>query len=153
MSISDPDNPHCYLEVRGDVERIEPDPTASYFLRLSDRYGTGPRAFTQGAAPTTPAHYSSSPVARRGYVTRALSQHAQFLCIRVLCRRARCMVDQLAHWRVGMPIPTRAPIRLIADTVVRIIRECRWLMVRLSLVPPWIHCRLASFAPGGEVMW
>ena len=26
MSISDPDNPYRYLEVRGDVERIEPDP-------------------------------------------------------------------------------------------------------------------------------
>src|SRR5258707_10931570 len=38
MSISDPDNPYRYLEVRGDVERIEPDPAASFLLRLTDRY-------------------------------------------------------------------------------------------------------------------
>ena len=38
LSISDPDNPYRYLEVRGDVERIEPDPTASLLLRLTDRY-------------------------------------------------------------------------------------------------------------------
>jgi PPOX class probable F420-dependent enzyme len=38
MSISDPDNPYRYLEVRGDVERIEPDSAASFFLRLSARY-------------------------------------------------------------------------------------------------------------------
>jgi PPOX class probable F420-dependent enzyme len=38
MSISDPDDPYRYLEVRGDVERIEPDPAASFLLRLTDRY-------------------------------------------------------------------------------------------------------------------
>jgi PPOX class probable F420-dependent enzyme len=38
MSISGPDNPYRYLEVRGDVERIEPDRAASFFLRLKDRY-------------------------------------------------------------------------------------------------------------------
>jgi len=38
MSISDPDNPYRYLEVRGDVERIEPDPAASFFRRIADRY-------------------------------------------------------------------------------------------------------------------
>ena len=34
MSISDPDDPYRYLEVRGDVERIEPDAAVSFFLRL-----------------------------------------------------------------------------------------------------------------------
>jgi PPOX class probable F420-dependent enzyme len=38
MSISDPDNPYRYLEVRGDVERIEPDPAASFFRRIANRY-------------------------------------------------------------------------------------------------------------------
>jgi PPOX class probable F420-dependent enzyme len=38
MSISDPDNPYRYLEVRGDVERIEPDTAASFFRRLANRY-------------------------------------------------------------------------------------------------------------------
>ena len=38
MSISDPDDPYRYLEVRGDVERIEPDRAASFFRRLAKRY-------------------------------------------------------------------------------------------------------------------
>jgi len=37
MSIPDPDNPHRYLEVRGDVERVEPDSAASSYRRLGDR--------------------------------------------------------------------------------------------------------------------
>ncbi|ORA31433.1 PPOX class F420-dependent oxidoreductase [Mycobacterium aquaticum] len=38
MSIHDPDNPYRYLEVRGVVEEIVPDPTAEFFLKLNDRY-------------------------------------------------------------------------------------------------------------------
>ncbi|MBU3066665.1 PPOX class F420-dependent oxidoreductase [Nocardia sp. NEAU-G5] len=38
MSISDPDDPYRYLEVRGNVERIDPDREASFFLRIADRY-------------------------------------------------------------------------------------------------------------------
>jgi PPOX class probable F420-dependent enzyme len=41
MSISDPDNPYRYLEVRGVVEKIEPDPTGAFYLQLNDRY-SGP---------------------------------------------------------------------------------------------------------------
>ena len=41
MSISDPDNPYRYLEVRGVVEEIVPDPTGAFYLRLNDRY-SGP---------------------------------------------------------------------------------------------------------------
>ena len=50
MSISDPDNPYRYLEVRGDVERIEPDIAASFF-RVS---------------PTATAATNLLPTPRRG---------------------------------------------------------------------------------------
>ncbi|HEY3750774.1 MAG TPA: PPOX class F420-dependent oxidoreductase [Pseudonocardiaceae bacterium] len=39
MSVTDPDAPYRYLEVRGIVERIEPDPTGSFFVELAARYG------------------------------------------------------------------------------------------------------------------
>lgn len=39
MSVTDPDAPYRYLEVRGVVERIEPDPTGSFFVELAVRYG------------------------------------------------------------------------------------------------------------------
>jgi PPOX class probable F420-dependent enzyme len=39
MSVTDPDKPYRYLEVRGTVERIEPDPDAVFFAELAKRYG------------------------------------------------------------------------------------------------------------------
>ncbi len=39
MSIIDPDNSHRYLQVRGTVESIEPDPTGAFYVELSKRYG------------------------------------------------------------------------------------------------------------------
>jgi PPOX class probable F420-dependent enzyme len=39
MSVNDPDRPYRYLEVRGRVERIEPDPEAVFFAELAKRYG------------------------------------------------------------------------------------------------------------------
>ena len=39
MSVNDPDRPYRYLEVRGIVERIEPDPGAAFFAELAKRYG------------------------------------------------------------------------------------------------------------------
>jgi PPOX class probable F420-dependent enzyme len=39
MSVNDPDKPYRYLEVRGTVERIEPDPEAAFFAELAKRYG------------------------------------------------------------------------------------------------------------------
>jgi PPOX class probable F420-dependent enzyme len=39
MSVNDPDQPYRYLEVRGRVVRIEPDPDAKFFAELADRYG------------------------------------------------------------------------------------------------------------------
>ena len=38
MSVIDPDNPYRYLEVRGVVEEIVPDPTGAFYLELNDRY-------------------------------------------------------------------------------------------------------------------
>jgi PPOX class probable F420-dependent enzyme len=39
ISVVDPDQPYRYLEVRGEVERIEPDPKGLFFLQLAERYG------------------------------------------------------------------------------------------------------------------
>lgn len=39
LSITDPENPYRYLEVRGAVERIEPDPTGAFYVQLAERYG------------------------------------------------------------------------------------------------------------------
>jgi PPOX class probable F420-dependent enzyme len=41
MSIVDPDNPYKFLEVRGSVEEIVPDPTGAFYMHLNDRY-SGP---------------------------------------------------------------------------------------------------------------
>jgi PPOX class probable F420-dependent enzyme len=37
--IQDPDNPYRTLEVRGQVESMEPDPDAAFYRSLQDRYG------------------------------------------------------------------------------------------------------------------
>ena len=39
LSITDPERPWRYLEIRGLVERIVPDPGGSEFVRLAERYG------------------------------------------------------------------------------------------------------------------
>ncbi|HEY2700435.1 MAG TPA: PPOX class F420-dependent oxidoreductase [Pseudonocardiaceae bacterium] len=41
ISIVDPDQPYRYLEVRGKVVRIEPDPEGKFFLELAARYNLG----------------------------------------------------------------------------------------------------------------
>lgn len=41
LSVNDPDRPYRYLEVRGTVERIEPDANADFFFELADRYKLG----------------------------------------------------------------------------------------------------------------
>ncbi|GIE31903.1 PPOX class F420-dependent enzyme [Actinoplanes italicus] len=38
LSINDPDQPYRYLEVRGVVERIEPDTEGVFFAELANRY-------------------------------------------------------------------------------------------------------------------
>ncbi|PZS27815.1 MAG: PPOX class F420-dependent oxidoreductase [Pseudonocardiales bacterium] len=39
LSVNDPEQPYRYLEVRGVVERIDPDPAATLFDQLATRYG------------------------------------------------------------------------------------------------------------------
>jgi PPOX class probable F420-dependent enzyme len=41
MSVTDPDRPYRYLEVRGVLDRVEPDPEGKLFSELSARYGSG----------------------------------------------------------------------------------------------------------------
>jgi len=47
-SISDPENPYRFLEVRGVVEEIEPDPAAEVYMQINNRYG---RPFSDQAPP------------------------------------------------------------------------------------------------------
>jgi PPOX class probable F420-dependent enzyme len=42
ISIFDPDMPYRYIEVRGVVDHIDPDPEGSLYSSLSQRYGGGP---------------------------------------------------------------------------------------------------------------
>lgn len=44
MSVADPDRPYRYLEVRGVLERVEPDPEGRFYQELSTRYGRGGKA-------------------------------------------------------------------------------------------------------------
>lgn len=74
ISVIDPDNPYRYLEVRGIVEDEVPDPEATFYLHLNDRYD-GPLTGTPADAPHrvifvvrptaislhSPAHSTSSP--------------------------------------------------------------------------------------------
>lgn len=41
ISILPEGNPYAYLEIRGELDRIEPDPTGSLYTRLAERYGQG----------------------------------------------------------------------------------------------------------------
>lgn len=39
LSVIDPDNPFRYLELRGKLVDVEPDPTGAFYVRLGKRYG------------------------------------------------------------------------------------------------------------------
>jgi PPOX class probable F420-dependent enzyme len=39
VSIQDPENPYRYLELRGVIEKIIPDPGGAFYLTLAQRYG------------------------------------------------------------------------------------------------------------------
>ena len=39
MSVADPDRPYRCLEVRGVLDRVEPDPEGRFYQELSTRYG------------------------------------------------------------------------------------------------------------------
>lgn len=51
VSINDPEAPYRYLELRGTVEHIEPDPEGEFFAVLADRYAL-PMDGPVGDAPT-----------------------------------------------------------------------------------------------------
>jgi PPOX class probable F420-dependent enzyme len=51
ISIVDPDDPYRYVEVRGTVERIDPDPTGAFYVELAERYQA---PFGTGAPPDAP---------------------------------------------------------------------------------------------------
>jgi len=44
LSIADPDQPYRYLEVRGVLDHVDPDPTGAFYRHLSRRYGAGDQA-------------------------------------------------------------------------------------------------------------
>ena len=39
LLVTDPDNPQRYLEVRGALAEVIPDPDGAFFIRLGQRYG------------------------------------------------------------------------------------------------------------------
>jgi PPOX class probable F420-dependent enzyme len=44
MSITDPDSPYHYLEVRGVLDHVEPDPEGAFYRQLARRYGAADQA-------------------------------------------------------------------------------------------------------------
>jgi PPOX class probable F420-dependent enzyme len=44
LSVIDPDNPFTYLEVRGRLIAVEPDPTGEFYVVLGKRYGNADQA-------------------------------------------------------------------------------------------------------------
>jgi PPOX class probable F420-dependent enzyme len=44
LSIADPDQPYRYLEVRGVLDHVDPDPEGAFYRHLSRRYGAGDQA-------------------------------------------------------------------------------------------------------------
>lgn len=49
FSVQDPALPYRFLEVRGVVESMEPDPGAVFFVELQDRYGVSFPAYDEDA--------------------------------------------------------------------------------------------------------
>jgi PPOX class probable F420-dependent enzyme len=47
LSMTDPDNPYRYLEVRGVVEKVEDDPDRAFIDHLSERYMGKPYPYHQ----------------------------------------------------------------------------------------------------------
>jgi PPOX class probable F420-dependent enzyme len=62
LSITDPDRPSRYLEIRGRVERIVPDPGGAEFVRLAERYG-------EPGPPPADKAYRVAVAIRPGYTT------------------------------------------------------------------------------------
>jgi len=38
LAVSDPQDPYRYIEVRGHLERVDPDPTGAFYVHLAKRY-------------------------------------------------------------------------------------------------------------------
>ena len=64
ISILPEGNPYGYLEIRGELDRIEPDPTGSLYTRLAERYGLGavvpPEAAERVNIATRPTRFSGN---------------------------------------------------------------------------------------------
>ncbi|MBH0777330.1 PPOX class F420-dependent oxidoreductase [Nocardia bovistercoris] len=59
LSIQDPEDPYRYLEVRGIVETVDPDPNGGeFFMKLNTHYN-GP--FTESLYPTEGGIYTMRP--------------------------------------------------------------------------------------------
>jgi PPOX class probable F420-dependent enzyme len=41
LSVNDPDKPYRYLEIRGVLDHVDPDPEGAFFRELSRRYDSG----------------------------------------------------------------------------------------------------------------
>jgi PPOX class probable F420-dependent enzyme len=39
LEVADPDNGYRFIEVRGELDHVDPDPTGEYYMHLSERYG------------------------------------------------------------------------------------------------------------------
>ena len=50
LSIFDPENPLSYIELRGELAEVRPDPTGAFYVHLGKRYGNA----TQEAPPDSP---------------------------------------------------------------------------------------------------
>src|SRR6202012_1283207 len=55
LSIIDPDQPYRYLEVRGVLDHVEPDPEGAFYRQLARRYGAADRVILY-IRPTTTSH-------------------------------------------------------------------------------------------------
>lgn len=65
LSVNDPGQPYRYLEVRGTVERIEPDTEGDFFFRLAGRYG-----FDMGRGDLGDAPYRVKILVRPTHTTK-----------------------------------------------------------------------------------
>jgi PPOX class probable F420-dependent enzyme len=65
LSVNDPEQPYRYLEVRGTVERIEPDTDGAFFFTLAERYG-----LDMDRGPLADAPYRVRVVVRPTHATK-----------------------------------------------------------------------------------
>src|ERR1700759_1461983 len=65
LSVNDPDQPYRFLEVRGVLDHVDPDPEGAFYRQLSRRYGGGGPAPPHGGggfpAPAPPPRRGGRP--------------------------------------------------------------------------------------------